>query len=71
MNQHSQQLEKPPELERGTTERFSSKGFIVAAIGSAVGLGNMWKFPYITGENGGAAFFSSLSFVCCWSDYRC
>lgn len=63
MNQHSQQLEKPPELERGTTERFSSKGFIVAAIGSAVGLGNMWKFPYITGENGGAAFF--LVFIIC------
>ncbi|MBU5441677.1 sodium-dependent transporter [Paenibacillus sp. MSJ-34] len=38
-------------------ERFSSAGFILAAIGSAVGLGNMWKFPYITGQNGGAAFF--------------
>jgi len=30
--------------------------FILAAMGSAVGLGNIWKFPYITGQNGGAAF---------------
>ncbi len=36
---------------------FSSRlGIIAAAAGSAIGLGNIWKFPYITGENGGAAF---------------
>ena len=34
----------------------SRMGFILAAAGSAVGLGNIWKFPYITGQNGGGAF---------------
>ncbi len=38
-------------------EQWSSRfGFILAAVGSAVGLGNMWRFPYLTAENGGAAF---------------
>ncbi len=43
-----------------TTEhrgQWSSKiGFIFAAAGSAIGLGNIWRFPYVTGQNGGAAF---------------
>ncbi len=39
-------------------EQWSSKiGFILAAAGSAIGLGAIWKFPYMTGTNGGAAFF--------------
>jgi neurotransmitter:Na+ symporter, NSS family len=37
-------------------EWSSDFGFILAATGSAVGLGNIWKFPYIAGENGGGAF---------------
>ncbi|AEI39089.1 sodium-dependent transporter [Paenibacillus mucilaginosus] len=49
--------------ERSLTEQFSRSGFILTAIGSAVGLGNMWKFPYITGKYGGAAFF--LLFTIC------
>ena len=38
-------------------ENWSSRlGFLLAAIGAAVGLGNIWKFPYMLGSNGGAAF---------------
>ncbi|OCL83062.1 MULTISPECIES: sodium-dependent transporter [Arcobacteraceae] len=36
--------------------RFSRVGYVLAIAGSAIGLGNIWKFPYITGENGGGAF---------------
>ena len=37
-------------------ERWGKLGFILASIGSAVGLGNIWRFPYIVGQNGGGSF---------------
>ena len=51
------------EQRDGFTSRF---GVIAAAAGSAVGLGNIWRFPYVLGENGGSAFLLVyiLSIVC-------
>lgn len=44
-------------MQQRTREHWSSYiGFIFAAAGSAIGLGTLWKFPYVTGENGGGLF---------------
>ena len=46
-----------PVNERSPRPTWSSRAaFLLAAIGGAVGLGNLWRFPFITGENGGAGF---------------
>lgn len=45
-------------------EHWSSHlGFVLAAAGSAIGLGTLWKFPYVTGENGGGLFY--LMYILC------
>ena len=50
-------------------DSFGSRlGALLAMAGSAVGLGNLWRFPYLVGENGGAAFiiiYITLSFMIC------
>ncbi|MEC4728512.1 sodium-dependent transporter [Shewanella sp. D64] len=45
-------------------EQWNSRvGFILAAVGSAIGLGNIWRFPYMAYENGGGAFFIPYLFA--------
>ncbi|MGN8373791.1 hypothetical protein ACR9JM_06835, partial [Helicobacter pylori] len=36
--------------------KFSKLGFILATLGSSIGLGHIWRFPYMVGHNGGSAF---------------
>jgi neurotransmitter:Na+ symporter, NSS family len=59
-------LATPPD-DTGGRELWGSRiGFLLAAVGSAVGLGNMWRFSYATAEHGGAAFvlfYIALTFL--------
>ena len=50
-------------MDNSRAQWGSKLGFILAAAGSAVGLGNIWRFPYEAGVNGGGAFI--LVYVIC------
>ena len=49
-------MEKQEKKKTGEAKWSGSLGFIMAAAGSAVGMGNLWRFPMLVGENGGGAF---------------
>ena len=55
-------------MEKKRAQWSSHASFIIATVGSAVGLGNIWRFPYIMGKNGGAIFLITylllIAFIC-------
>lgn len=55
-------------MKRQQSQWKSSTGFILASAGSAIGLGAMWKFPYMAGIYGGGAFLAMFLIftIFCW-----
>ena len=53
-------------------ENFKSRtGFLLVSAGCAIGIGNVWRFPYVTGENGGGLFvLFYLAFSCAYGNSR-
>ena len=45
-----------PVLSKNQEQWSSNYGFLLASVGFAVGMGNIWRFPFVTGQNGGSAF---------------
>ena len=63
-NSYSSSINGGNSTATGKRERWNSySGFIFASIGAAVGIGNIWRFPYMVGENGGGAFFLTYIIV--------
>ena len=58
-----QDRDSAPAAPNGRGQWRNRAGFILAAAGAAIGLGNIWKFPFITGKNGGGAFVT-IYLVC-------
>lgn len=57
-------------VEKNMRDNWNSKiGFILATAGSAIGLGNVWRFPYLAAQNGGGAFLLIYLFCICFLGY--